>query len=738
MSKVDSNGYSWRSGAKVEKINLKQWFLKITAFKDSLLNDLDLLRADGRWPERVLAMQKHWLGKSEGAKIRFPISSEPQQSRPEQSLEVFTTRPDTLFGVQYLAVSASHPLVKARVPHDLDLSAFIDSLPSLSPDSKVGFQLSGVAAKNPLSSLPNAQGSVLEPLPIFVAPYVLDGYGSGAVMGVPGHDARDNAFWRQNRPSNSIIYVVQSADHAELNDDAETISVAFTVPGTLTSRCGKYAGLTSQEASEMVISDLQKFGNYASQAETWRLRDWLISRQRYWGTPIPIIHCQSCGAVPVPREQLPVKLPNIEGSWMKHKTGNPLESAKEWVNVSCPSCGGPAKRDTDTMDTFACSSWYMFRFADPHSKQEPFSQEKVNSTMPVDIYVGGIEHAILHLLYARFISKFIASSGLWPDGMKPEVQGEPFRRLISQGMVHGKTYTDPQNGRFLKPDEVDLSDPSHPRIAITGETPNVSFEKMSKSKYNGVDPSSFIAKYGADVTRVHILFQAPVSEVLEWEEERIVGIQRWFQRIWRLVDRVSSMSPIAMTPSYTPDTSTLTKEEVDLNFTLQNSIASLNQALTHTHALNTCISDLMQLTNALTSIPSGQVSVDMQYYVLDNLLRLLAPFAPAFSAECWEVLHASNERQINDIFLRRYPEPLDEDQLRSKTQQCAVMENGKLRFAVEITSPEEGANGKQLERWVLDQVQTTEQGRKWLDDRKDKQWKRVVVVKGGKTVNFVG
>jgi leucyl-tRNA synthetase len=698
---------------------------------------------DNGWPERVLAMQRHWLGQSRGAKIQFPVSDGTERRVPERYIEVFTTRPDTLFGVQYLAVSVSHPLVQARLPHDPKLQAFAAHMSSLPSDSKDGYQLSGVAARNPLSSLAGSAGSVLGTLPIFVAPYVLDSYGSGAVMGVPGHDTRDNAFWKQNRPDDELIYVIQSADHAEVDKASGRTQAAITAPGTLTSRCGDYAGLSSAEASGRLILALEQQGNLAKAAVTWRLRDWLISRQRYWGTPIPMIHCDGCGTVPVPQEDLPVELPKIEGSWSKHKNGNPLESANEWLNVPCPKCGSAAKRDTDTMDTFMDSSWYMFRFTDPHNTQEPFAKAQVDSAMPVDTYVGGIEHAILHLLYARFISKFLASIGLWPGGQADNIRGEPFRKLISQGMVHGKTYSDPRNGRFLKPEEVDLSNLSQPRIVKTGEMPSVSFEKMSKSKYNGVDPTEFIKKYGADVTRAHILFQAPVSDTLEWEEERIVGIQRWFQRIWRIVDQaVESISrgvnamPESMT---TPNLAELNRDEASLVLSVHRTTASVNMALSETHALNTCISDLMQLTNALSTHEPDNVSPVVQYYALNNLLRLLTPFTPAFSAECWERLHDHMEG-VQDVFCQEYPKPVAEEQLAPKTQTCAVMENGKLRFAVDVSIPNESLQGRgdEFTHWILDELNNTEKGSKWLGEKEDREWKRIIVVKGGKTVNFVG
>jgi leucyl-tRNA synthetase len=525
---VDSNGMSWRSGAKVEKKMLKQWFFKISEFREGLLADLQLL--EGEWPERVLAMQKNWLGKSTGARIKFPVVAYDQRTHAD--IEVFTTRPDTLFGVQYLALASSHPMVQELAKDDFELRAFLDTIPALPPDSKVGFLLPNVRAINPLAYEKLTPDATKASLPIYVTPYVLGDYGDGAVMGVPGHDARDHAFWKQNRFDEPIrIVIAQSADESTIAVKPEP----FTQHGHLNSHSGLYAGQTSAEASKAIIEALELKG-LASVAETWKLRDWLISRQRYWGTPIPIIHCESCGSVPVAEDQLPVQLPKVEGHWLKGKAGNPLEDAHEWVETTCPKCGGSAKRDTDTMDTFVDSSWYFMRFIDPHNKNELFDPTVAEETLPVDLYVGGVEHAILHLLYARFISRFLAAKSVW----KSKNNGEPFKQLLTQGMVHGKTYSDPTTGRFLRSDEVDLTVSSTPVIISTGEKANVSFEKMSKSKYNGVDPTSCIEKYSADATRAHILFQAPVSEVLEWDEEKITGITRWFQRIYDHIEELNA------------------------------------------------------------------------------------------------------------------------------------------------------------------------------------------------------
>lgn len=761
----------------------KQWFLKITDFKEELLRDLNILAKDNRWPERVLSMQRNWLGKSEGAIIRFPVSAPIVNDQANFTIEAFTTRPDTLFGVQYLAVSSTHPIAASLAAKLPDLKAFIDAIPSLPTDSKAGFLLPGVFATNPLSYLDRPCEAVKEQLPIYVAPYVLGDYGEGAVMGVPGHDIRDHAFWRRNRGDEDIRIVIEPAKGAitgqqDLCGSRPTDEV-FVHQGVLTAQCGDLSGIPSLEAAQKIVSMLSQPGGYATQANSWRLRDWLISRQRYWGTPIPMVHCQQCGAVPLPANELPVELPKLDGDWFRGKGGNPLESAEEWVITACPKCGGAAKRDTDTMDTFVDSSWYFMRFPDPHNATAPFAPSTAEAFLPVDIYVGGVEHAILHLLYARFLSKVLATTQLWPSGGGPDNNGEPFQNLISQGMVHGKTYSDPATGRFLKPAEVDLQDNTNPKIIKSGERPNVSWEKMSKSKYNGVDPTVCIKKYGADATRAHILFQAPVTEVLEWDEERIAGVQRWFGRIWRLVHTAHQALPEAIaslrtltgerSPRSLPPISTLTDAEAHIWAETQRRISSITTSVTKTFTLNTLISDLMHLTNAL-STASPSTNPTLLYHATSALLRMLAPVAPALAEECWEHLHCppvlpTHRQRVSSILTEPFPVAdgsLDTQPRRRQT--CVVQENGKLRFAIEIGLPpaqlmsspfgaevEEvvgdgggkvlrgGERAERLEWWVVGQIEGTEEGRKWLEKKRGKgRWKRVVVVKGGRTVNFVG
>ncbi|KAJ9139255.1 Leucyl-tRNA synthetase [Coniochaeta hoffmannii] len=738
---VDANGCSWRSGAKVEKRRLKQWFLRISEFREELLAGLDKLSEGDAWPERVLAMQKNWLGKSTGALIQFPLLA--FQHDVGAHVEVYTTRPDTLFGVQYLALASTHPIVAKLAARDPELQAFLDTIPGLPPDSKVGYILPHIRAINPLAYHDSTPDETKQSIPVYVAPYVLGDYGEGAVMGVPGHDVRDHAFWKEHHYDEPVRVVLSASD-----DESTTamLNEPYVDHGIMTAHSGPYKGKSSTEASKMMVAMLENAG-LAKAIEKWRLRDWLISRQRYWGAPIPIVHCESCGAVPVPDEQLPVRLPEVDDHWAEGKAGNPLESHDEWVNTSCPKCGGAAKRDTDTMDTFVDSSWYYMRFIDAHNENQPFSADKVKQFLPVDLYIGGIEHAILHLLYARFIYKFLMKSPL-VSGDKQEGLHEPFRRLITQGMVQGKTYTSPTNGRFLKPEEVDASDSSNPVIIATGERPNVSFEKMSKSKYNGVDPTDFIARHGADATRAHMIFQAAVGDTLNWDEDKISGVTRWLHRIHDLVIKVGKAASDTTAESSAKEhlqkciaqRSQLSSEdaaELDADAAVwrevQKTIDSVTASYEKVYALNTVVSDLMILTNTIHS-NLGRASTVVLRDALSALIRMAAPITPAFSEECWALLHPSSESVFGEASF-----PVTDGTLgilQPRKQNCAVQVNGKMKLVVEIPTAPDGMEGDELRDWVVGEVLKTEQARAKLGDDV-RSAKTVRVVKSGKLVNFV-
>lgn len=751
---VDANGCSWRSGAKVEKRKLKQWFLRISEFRESLLQDLDVLAKDEAWPERVLAMQKNWLGKSTGATIKFPIMAFDHDMHA--AIEVYTSRPDTLFGVQYLALAATHPVVAKLAAKDPELQAFLDTLPGLPPDSKVGYLLPHIRAVNPLAYHEETPDATKQSIPIYVAPYVIGDYGEGAVMGVPGHDVRDHAFWKTHRDEPVRFVLAASEDESTTAMSNEP----FVEHGVMTEHSGLYKGKTSREAGEMLVSMLEA-ANLAQPVEKWRLRDWLISRQRYWGTPIPIIHCDSCGAVPVPDEQLPVVLPEVDEHWAGKKTGNPLETLEDWVNTSCPKCNGPAKRDTDTMDTFVDSSWYYMRFPDAHNENAPFSAEKAKSMLPVDLYIGGIEHAILHLLYARFIYKFLMTSSLMPENVEAEAPAnafEPFKRLITQGMVHGKTYCCPKTGKFLKPDEVDLTNPSNPKVLATGDSCAVTHEKMSKSKHNGVDPTNVIAQHGADATRAHMLFQAPVSEVLDWDGDKIVGVTRWLGRVHDLVQKLAPVSgsvgeeafspkacfeqTLSKLDSMTPEELTQWDADVAVWRAVQQAVASVTASYEKVYALNTVVSDLMGLTNTVLE-HGASASEAIQREATSTLLRMMAPITPAFAEECWGLLGLQREGESMFRGKGKVQFPVVDGtlaMLQPRKQTCAVQVNGKLRVAVEIPKPRAGMKGEELREWIVAEILKTEEGRAKLAANGVSGVggaKKVIVIKEGKLVNFV-
>lgn len=737
---VDANGCSWRSGAKVEKRKLKQWFLRISAFREELLQGLDKLAESDAWPERVLAMQKNWLGKSTGALVKFPVMA--FNHNVGSHIEVFTTRPDTLFGVQYLALAATHPIVTALAKSDPELQAFLDTLPGLPPDSKVGYQLPHIRAINPLAYHEDTPDEAKGSMPVYVAPYVLGDYGEGAVMGVPGHDVRDNAFWKEHH-YDEPIRVVLSASEDE--STGAILNEPFVDHGVMTAHSGPFEGKSSVETGKILITMLQEAG-MAKSVEKWRLRDWLISRQRYWGTPIPVVHCGSCGPVPVPDEQLPVKLPDVDAHWAERKAGNPLETLDHWVNTSCPKCGGAAKRDTDTMDTFVDSSWYYMRFPDVHNKEAPFSAEKVRQFLPVDLYIGGIEHAILHLLYSRFIYKFLMQSPLVAGHEHSNEVLEPFKRLITQGMVQGKTYTDPANGRFLKPEEVDDSNPSKPVIIATGEQPLVSFEKMSKSKYNGVDPTDFIARYGADATRAHMIFQAAAGDTLNWDEDKISGVTRWLQKLHALVQEVQKLpdggkqSAKGYLEGRVPQRDSLAsaeKAQLDADVAVWREVQKTIEAITagyeKVYSLNTVVSNLMSLTNLIHNNKRAGSGLVLKE-ALASLVCMAAPITPAFAEECWSILRPS----AGSIFSASFPvtDGTAEALLQARTQNCAVQVNGKLKGVAEIPVAPSDLQGDALDDWVIAEVMKKQVLTGPLAE-KVKSAKSVRVVNGGKLVNFV-
>lgn len=616
---VDSEGRSWRSGAKVERRMLKQWFLKITDYADQLLNDLDQLAG---WPERVRLMQENWIGKSIGAEVVFKTES-------GDDLPVFTTRPDTLWGATFMVLSPEHPLVEklttkkqSKVVKAYRAEAATKSeIDRTAEDREKTGVWTGSYAINPVND---------EKIPIWIADYVLMGYGTGAIMAVPAHDQRDFEFAKKfDLP---IKVVVQPVDQAI---DADSMTEAYPHEGVMVHSGaleGIPAGKGAGQSIEAAIQWLEKQGK-GKGTINYRLRDWLISRQRYWGCPIPVVHCPSCGIVPVPTSELPVCLP--EEVDFTGRGASPLAQLESWITVPCSSCGTPARRETDTMDTFICSSWYFLRYPDAQNDKQVFDSVKTNDWMPVDQYVGGIEHAILHLLYSRFFTKVLRDRGLLNFN-------EPFKRLLTQGMVQAAAYKNPTTGKYIPPSQIaDLADPKDP---ATGEKLTVVFEKMSKSKHNGIEPAQVLSKYGADTARMFILFKAPPEKDLEWDDADVEGQFRFLNRVWRLVTEFaeshSSSNSIDTKEPRTNDQGQMTKDEKDLRYAIHYAIQHITEDLEGDYQFNTAVSELMKLSNALTDAKCKDSPIYAEG--IETLLKLLAPFAPHIAEELWHSLGYTN------------------------------------------------------------------------------------------------
>jgi leucyl-tRNA synthetase len=700
---VDSEGRSWRSGALVEKRKLRQWFLRITAYADQLLDDLDTLNG---WPERVRTMQANWIGRSTGAELTFEVVDAAGTATGAQ-ITVFTTRPDTIFGASYVVLAPEHPLLASLTTPEQQLAveAFVDLVSRQSEQERTaddkpkrGVPI-GAMVRNP------ANGALI---PLWIADYVLADYGTGAVMGVPAHDQRDFVFARQYElPVQQVIVPEGSDEHAFEGG-------AFTGGGVLI-HSGRFDGLDNAAAKEAITA--------AAEAEGWgqgrvqyRLRDWLISRQRYWGCPIPVIHCDDCGVVPVPSDQLPVELPR--GVNFSGRGGSPLAQLESWVNVSCPCCGKAARRETDTMDTFMCSSWYFLRYADPHNTQLPFSREAADRWLPVDQYVGGIEHAILHLLYSRFFTKVLRDRGLLSFD-------EPFARLLTQGMVQGITYKNPVTGKYIPPAEV--ADPTDPRDPLTGDVLETFFEKMSKSKYNGVDPAVVIERYGADTARMFILFKAPPEKDLEWDDADVEGQFRFLQRIWRQVNgarerglSLSSATRSEASADGSPQAGqALSTDESDLRRAVHTAIAAISEDLQDPYQFNTAIAELMKLSNAMTS-HLEHCSEAVANEALNALLVLLAPFAPHLASDLWQQLDGPGE-----VHQQPWPQ-VDQSALVRDTVQLVIQIKGKVRGSLDVPAD---ADRQTLEQLALN----SDIAAKWLEGNAPS---RVIVVPG-KLVNLV-
>ncbi|NES84618.1 MAG: leucine--tRNA ligase [Moorea sp. SIO2B7] len=693
---VDSEGRSWRSGAKVERKLLRQWFLKITDYAEELLKDLDTLTG---WPERVKLMQANWIGKSVGAYLEFPIVGLDDSSDEglDNKIGVFTTRPDTVYGVTYVVLAPEHPLTaKVTTPDQkAAVEAFIEEVSNQS-------ELERTAEDKPKRGIPTG-GKAINPftgdeIPILIADYVLYEYGTGAVMGVPAHDTRDFKFAREKQLPIKVVIVPTSDDVETVNDTP--LEAAYTEPGIVVNS-DQFNGMDSLKAKTGIIEYAEQQG-WGKARVQYRLRDWLISRQRYWGAPIPVIHCPNCGAVPVPDQDLPVELP--EDVDFSGRGLSPLAQLDSWVNVPCPNCGTPAKRETDTMDTFIDSSWYFLRYPDAKNDSAVFDSNKTNDWMGVDQYVGGIEHAILHLLYSRFFTKVLRDRGLLTID-------EPFQRLLTQGMVQNTAYKNTKTGKYFAVVDIDPNDPKDPE---TGEPLAVFYEKMSKSKYNGVAPEDVVAKYGTDTARMFILFKAPPEKDLEWDDADVEGQFRFLNRVWRLV------SDFAANGSTKPSTSNgdLTKPEKDLRRAIHTAIKEVTEDLEGEYQFNTAVSELMKLSNGITDAKCKDSPVYKEG--IETLITLLAPFAPHIAEELWHSLGHSSSIH-NQPWLEYDPDALVADEIT-----LVIQIKGKTRGTIQVPANSDKAA---LETYARE----SEVGQRYLEG---KEIKKVIVVPG-KLVNFV-
>ncbi len=636
------DGVCWRCDTPVHKKNLAQWFIKITDYADELLNDLDQLKG---WPDKVVGMQRNWIGKSSGAEVSFQVEGS------DETLDIFTTRPDTLMGVTYMAVAAAHPLAIKAAENNAELAAFLEECSAVSTKEadmatmeKKGMPL-GVNAIHPITG---------EAVPVWVANFVLMSYGTGAVMSVPAHDERDYDFAKKY--GLNIKQVIQPEKGEWYIEEA-----AFTDAGVLINS-GEFDGLKSNKAKKTITHWLNTHGKGEERTQ-FRLRDWLVSRQRYWGTPIPVIHCDDCGTVAVPEQDLPVVLPE----YLQPTGGaSPLAECEAFVNVDCPQCGKAAKRETDTFDTFMESSWYMNRYTSANCDTAMVDAASMEKWAPVDQYIGGVEHAVLHLLYARFYHKLMRDAGLF-DGDK--VGSEPFKNLLTQGMV-----------------------------LLDGT-------KMSKSKGNTVDPKDIIEKYGADTARLFTLFAAPPERDLEWSDKGVEGASRFLNRVWVLLDKVGQ----------TYQGTANAKATKTLRRTIHTHIQRVTHAFEQGFAFNVAIAAMMELSNALSAFDAcDDEGVAVFEEGAKALVTMLAPLVPHFACECGEKLGFETM-----AVMAAWPE-VDESALVQDEINLVVQIQGKKRGEI-VVSPDVSQDD------ALAAAQAHEGIAKWLEGN---QIVKVILVKG--------
>ncbi|MBM3527572.1 MAG: leucine--tRNA ligase [Alphaproteobacteria bacterium] len=671
------DGRGWRSGATVEQREMAQWVFKITRYSQELLEALDTLE---RWPEKVRLMQKNWIGRSEGLLVRFALDPKTAPAG-ESELEIFTTRHDTLFGAKFMAIAPDHPLAQSAAKKDAKLAAFIaeckrmgTAQAEIDTAEKMGYD-TGIRALHPFDASWQ--------LPVYVANFILMDYGTGAIFGCPAHDQRDLDFVNKYGLGNVPVVCPPGQDAASF----VITDTAFDGDGLMINS-HFLDGMTIEAAKEEVAKRLETAtrGNapVGARQVNYRLRDWGISRQRYWGCPIPVIHCEACGVVPVPAKDLPVVLPE---DVTFDKPGNPLDRHPSWKNVTCPQCGKGARRETDTMDTFVDSSWYFARFTDPWNADAPTTRETVDAWLPVDQYIGGIEHAILHLLYSRFFTRAMKATG--HAGLD-----EPFAGLFTQGMVVHETYQKP-NGEWVTPAEVTLDEAGGARtakLAATGEPIKIGgIEKMSKSKKNTIDPDDIMGTYGADVARWFMLSDSPPERDVEWTERGVQGSARFTQRLWRLVGEMADIAEQA--PAARPDS--FSEPALALRKAAHGALAKITEAIEKLH-FNVAVAHLYELANALGSAiarPAG--TPDFAWAVkeaADTLVKLFNPMMPHLAEECWTVL---GRRTL--VATEPWP-VLEPALLQEDTITLPVQINGKKRADVTVSRD---AKNPEIEAAVL-------------------------------------
>ncbi|QJB55436.1 leucine--tRNA ligase [Pseudodesulfovibrio sp. zrk46] len=657
-------GLCWRCDSEVEQKDMEQWFLRITDYADELLKDLESL--EGGWPERVLTMQRNWIGKSYGAELTFQVKD------MDKTIDVFTTRPDTLYGATFMSVAAEHPMVEeliADADNKEEIAAFVNNIKNMDRIKRGADDLekegifTGKYCVNPVTG---------KDIPIFVANFVLMGYGTGAVMAVPAHDQRDFEFAKKYElPLQVVINPKELAEKGEVLK-VEDMTEAYTDPGILVNS-GEFDGTENEPAKKAIVEELDKSGR-GKMAVNYRLRDWNVSRQRFWGAPIPVIYCDDCGAVPVPEDQLPVMLP--ENAQVRKDGKSPLPTMEEFVNCECPTCGKAARRETDTFDTFFESSWYFMRYCDPRNEAEPMSDEATSYWMNVDQYIGGIEHAILHLLYSRFFTKALRDCGF-------AKVDEPFANLLTQGMV--------------------LKDGG----------------KMSKSKGNVVDPNAMINRYGADATRLFILFASPPVKELEWSDQGIEGAFRFLNRLWRLVeDQEGKLEPVLAGSFSDPQT----EEAKQLRFKEHDTIRRATRDIENEFQFNTVIAAIMELVNEMYQLKDklGDSDPKALSSAVATAITLLAPVAPHICEELWQVMG-----HTDGLTKQAWPS-FDEKALVKDEVTMVVQVNGKVRgkFQAPNNAPKEDA-----EKMALGQENVT----KFIEGKTV----RKVIVIPNKLVNIV-